>query len=127
MKLKNIIFILFILNINNIKAKEEFKITEDDTNIIYYSEDIERNINYSLVLEAKAVVRELDVLLSKMNSFQEKQYIEDFKQKFAKKYFYENKNIEEINRNVNKILNDRMNKKLITYERQINEEQQILK
>jgi hypothetical protein len=118
---------IFLLGMYSTLSGNEFQIEEDDTDIIYYSEDIERSMNYSTMLEAKEVVKQLDILIEKMHSFQEKQYINDFKQKFSNKYFYENTPIENINRNINKILNERTNKKLIQYEREINEEQQLLK
>jgi hypothetical protein len=62
-----------------------------------------------------------------MNSFKEKEYLIRFKTLFVEKYFYPNKPIADINRNINKILNDRSNKKLITYEREINNDRNLLK
>jgi len=127
--MKKRILLLILISTNIIIANDAVEIInkKDNTNIIYYSDDIESKLNNSINIQAKEIVLQLDILISKMNSFQEKQYIEEFKQQFAKKYFYSNKPIADINRNINKILNDRSNKKLIQYEREINENKQILR
>jgi hypothetical protein len=125
MKKMAFLFIYSFLQANTIEINElENKKSSD---IIYYSDNIESKLNTSINKEAKTIVKQLDVLISKMHSFQEKEYILKFKSLFVEKYFYPNKPIADINRNINKILNDRSNKKLITYEREINNNRNLLK
>jgi len=119
------LFIYSFLQADNIGINELQN--KKNSDIIYYSDNIESKLNTSINKEAKTIVKQLDVLISKMHSFQEKEYILKFKSLFVEKYFYPNKPIADINRNINKILNDRSNKKLITYEREINNDRNLLK
>jgi len=125
-----ILLMLFLQSFIKINADVNSKVQhveKDNNNIIYYGKNIEEKLNMNLNIQAKQVVLQLDILLDKMGDLQEKQYIEDFKEKFVNKYFYHSAPIEDIHRNINKILNERSNKKLIEYEREINKNRQILK
>ncbi len=100
---------------------------EHKSDLIVYTDNIN---NQFLDLDKKKsieIITYFDTLISKMYGYEEVELIKEIKQKFTEKYIKRAHYIDESNRNLRAIFDNRRNKKILKYEEEINNNKILLK
>jgi len=101
--------------------------SEENNDLIVYTDSISSQFNNLDKKKSIEVITYFDSLIAKMYGYEEVEIVKQMKQKFIEKYIKRAHYIDESNKNLRAIFDNRRNKKILKYQEDINNNKLLLK